>query len=265
VIHGVGMASAGAQYCAELARHLRFNAAWPPGVRIALGDIGQLDGQVFMPLSSLGQFGVRIPATAPVASNIAFEYASAGAVRVSFKASGAVNPLLPNIPLDQAGLGIGFSRDAAVVFRAEGGSHRRFADESRLRTEIRSLIHARMWDRDWYVITDVITADSTAAMVSRSAGASVEVSVSADVAAGGLHLLTADAGATVVASRSMQLSIITTGGLTPLFRAKRVRRRWFSDRLELRGSYSDDFFRAEEHDDDLFEDIPIFGQGLAGQ
>ncbi|MGY1705317.1 hypothetical protein ACI79C_12135 [Geodermatophilus sp. SYSU D00697] len=262
------MASAGEQYCSELARNLRFLAAWPPGIRVAMGDIGVLDGGVFMPLTSLRQFGVKPEETAPVDSNMDFEYASTGAVELGFKAKGEVNPLVPHLPIDQAGLGINFTRQNATVFRASGGSHRRFADEAELKTEIRSLIRAGRWDRDWHVVTDVITAQATAALVSQSAGAGVEVAVSANIKAGGLELLTLDTEARIVASRSMQIAIISSGHLTPLFRAKRVRRRWFSPDIQLKGSYSDDFERIVDEDedlfdpdDDVFQDIPVY-EGL---
>ncbi len=264
VTTGGGMASAGEQYCKELARNLRYNAAWPPGIRIVLGDIGVIDDDVFMPLTSLEQFGVRLERT-PASHDMAFEYASAGAVEFGFKAKGDANPtFLPNIPIDQAGLGINFTRENATVFRADGGTQQRFADETSLKVEIRSLIRAGLWDRDWHVVTDVIDATSTAALVSRSSGASVEVSVSADVSAGGLKLLTADAEAKIVASRSMQIAVIATNGLTPLFRAKRVKRRWFSSRIDLRAAYSDEFERAADDENDLFEDTPVYADEAAG-
>ncbi len=251
------MMTAGEQYCRELAGHLRYNAAWPPGIRVVLGDIGVIDDDVFMPLTSLEQFGIRLE-HAPAGHDMAFEYASAGSVDVGFKVRGDVSPMLPNVPIDQAGLGINFTRENATVFRAEGGVQQRFADETRLRGEIRSLIWAGLWDRDWHVITDVIDAKSTAALVSRSSGASVEVSVSADVSAGGLELLTTDAGAKIVASRSMQIAVIATNGLTPLFRAKRVKRRWFSSRIDLRAAFSDEFERVTDDEDDLFENTPVY-------
>lgn len=251
------MASAGQQYCRELVRNLRYNAAWPPGIRVVLGDIGVIDDDVFMPLTSLGQFGTRLELS-PAGNDMAFDYASAGSVEVGFKLAGAANPLLPNIPVDQAGLGISFTRENAMVFRAEGGVQQRFADETRLKAEIRSLMRAGLWDRDWHVVTDVVNARATAALVSRASEASVEVSVSADVSVGGLELLTADAGARIVASRSMQIAIIATNGLTPLFRAKRVKKRWFSPRIDLRSAFSDDFERAADDDDDLFEDTPVY-------
>lgn len=258
------MATAGEQYCRELARNLRYNAAWPPGIRVVLGDIGIIDDDVFMPLTSLEQFGVRLE-LAPAGHDIAFEYASAGSVEFGFKLKGDVNPLVPNIPINQAGLGIKFIRENATVFRAEGGVQQRFADETRLKAEIRSLIRAGLWDRDWHVVTDVIDAKSTAALVSKFSGASVEVSVSADVSAGGLELLTAAAEAKIVASRSMQIAIIATNGLTPLFRAKRVKRHWFSSRVDLRSAFSDEFQRAgEADDDDLFEDTPVYADEAEG-
>jgi len=258
------MATAAHQYTAEIARELRFNATWTPGVPLALGMIGVVDrDNIFAPVSSLGQFGIKFKEAQPSNGGTeSFDYASAGAVEIGLKLAGETSDLTPNLPKARAGLGIRFRREYATVFRADGATHWRIADELCLAEEVVSLIKAGRWDKDWSVITHLVRATSTTVLIARSAGASVEFSLSAGVAAGGLELLSADAGAATFASREMQFMILAAGGMTPLFRAKRVKRRWLWGKYELRASYSPELAQlersTEQLDDDLFEDTPIY-------
>jgi hypothetical protein len=265
------MTTAARQYTTELGRELRFNATWTPGMRLALGTIGVIDNDhVFVPVSSIDQFGIGFKeAQLGNDSEETFNYASAGAVEIGLKLAGKPSALTPNLPIGRAGLGIRFNRSDAIVFRADGATHWRMADELSLAEEVISLIKAGRWDKDWSIITHLVRAASTTVLVARSSGAGVEFALSAGVTAGGLELLSADAAASAFASHDMQLTIVAAGGMTPLFRAKRVKRRWWLfGKHELRAAYADGLVDLEqtpgELDDDLFEDTPIYN-GIADQ
>jgi hypothetical protein len=255
------MASAARQYTAELKRELRYLASWPPGVRVELGDIGTIDGDnVFMRVASLRGLGISFKKAAASEGAQTFDYASSGAVEIEFKLAGQTSQLTPNVPSANAGLGIRFTREHATVFRADGAEHSRIDDLLTLRREVVSQIQAGRWDRDWSIVTHVVHAASTTALVARSAGSGIEFELSANVQGGGLELLSADAGLRTVASRDMQLTMVGTGGATPLFQAVRVKRRYFFGKPELRAAFSDDLRRlaTEELEEDLFEDTPIY-------
>jgi hypothetical protein len=259
------MTTAARQYTTELGRELHFNATWTPAVQLALGTIGVIDDDnVFVPVSSVDNFGIGFKQV-PVGKNSTetFNYASAGSVEIGLKLAGKPSTLTPNLPIERAGLGIRFNRENAIVFRADGATHWRMADEVSLAEEVISLIRVGRWDKDWSIITHLVRAASTTALVSRSSGAGVEFALSAGVTAGGLELLSADAEVSAFASREMQLTIVAAGKTTPLFRAKRVRRRWLlSSKYELRAAYSDELLdlkqTEDDLDDDLFEDTPIY-------
>jgi hypothetical protein len=259
------MTTAAHQYTSELGRELRFNATWTPGMPLALGTIGVIDDDnVFAPVSSLGQFGIGFKEAEPKnGTTETFSYASAGAVDIGLKLAGKPSDLAPNLPIERAGLGIRFNREHAIIFRADGATHTRMADELPLAREVLSLIKAGIWDKDWTIVTHLVQATSTTVLVARSAGASVEFALSAGVTAGGLELLSADADARTFASRDMQLVIVAAGGMTPLFRAKRVKRRWLlSRKYELRAAYTGELEQLDQNtqdlEDDLFEDTPIY-------
>lgn len=257
------MAVAARQYTTELAHQFGYSATWTPGMPLSLGAIGTFDkDHIFAPVSSLDRAGIKFSEIGTTASQ-SFNYATAGAVDVSFKLAGNPSPLAPNIPVSQAGLGMRFNRKHATVFLAEDAREWRIEDQLSLAKEVIYLIKAGFWDKDWAIITHVVRAASTTILIARSAGAGIEFSISAEVAGGGLELLSADMDIRTVASREMQLVIVATGGITPLFRAKRVRPKWWlSQNHELRAAYSDRIegllLEEKDLDDDLFEDTPIY-------
>jgi hypothetical protein len=261
------MPSAARQYTNELKRELGFLVAWPPGARIALGDIGTIDeDNVFVRASSLELFGIPFKEAAASEGTQAFQFASAGAVEIGVKLAGQTSPLVPSLPQAKAGLGIRFTRKHATAFRAEGVRQRRIDDQVALAREVLALMRDERWDRDWSVVTEVLHATSTTALVGRSAGSGAEFEISPTVQGGGLELLSAQAHLRTVTSRDMQLMIVGTGGTTPLFRAMRVKRRWFVGEPEMRAAFSDELTTLttadEDLDEDLFEEAPIYN-GIA--
>ncbi len=256
------MATAARQYTSDLSDQLGFLATWPPGVPMGLGMVGTIDDdQVFFPVTSLARLGTKFEESTVGGADETFAFASAGAVEFSFKAAGATSDLVPSVPQAQAGLGISFKREHATVFQASGINYTRIEDHVALQADVMALIKSGRWDRDWVIVTDLVHANSTTAIVSRSANAGAEFVLSAGVAAGGIELLSAEFKPRIVASRELQLSMLGSGDMTPLFRAKRAKRRFFSRRIELRGAFSDDFEKldTEDIDDNLFEDIKVYG------
>lgn len=257
------MSSAARQYTADLRRELSFLASWPPGARLQLGDVGTTDGDnVFMRLSSLQALGVPFKEMLASEGRENYQYASKGGVDFGVKLAGEPSSLLPNVPLHKAGLGIRFKRKHAVVFRADGARHSRIEDLLLLRNEVLSLIQAGQWNRDWSIVTHLVSADATTVLVGSSASSGIEFELDGAVQAGGLELLSATGSLHTVASREMELAMVGTGGATPLFRGMRVKRRFFLfGPEELRAAYSDDLERlatGEEEDEDVFEETPIY-------
>lgn len=256
------MPAAPRQYTSEVSDHLGFLATWPPGMPIRLGMVGTIDeDQVFSPVTSLARLGVKAQESEVAGAGERFTFASAGAVDFSFKAAGATSDLVPSVPQAEAGLGISFKREHATVFQASGISYTRVEDEVDLRNGVISLIKSGDWDRDWVVVTNLVHADTTTAIISRSAESGAEFALSANASAGGIELLNAEFSPRIVASKELNLWMVGSGNMTPLFHAKQAKRRFFSRKLELRGAYSDDFARLESDDldDDLFKDITVYG------
>jgi hypothetical protein len=232
-------------------------------MRIELGDVGTLDGDnVFVRETSLDAFGIRFKVALGSEGSETVDYASKGAVDIGFKLAGKTSALAPHVPAASAGLGVQFAREYAVAFYADGLTRTRIDDQRMLAREVLSLMRAKQWSADWSVVTEVAHADATTVLIGSSSESRVEFDLGADVSAGGLELLSAKAGVKTVARREMALLMVGTGGATPLYLARRVKRRWVIGPQELRAAYSDELLQLkpadEELDEDLFEDTPIY-------
>jgi len=267
------MSPAARDYTSEIARRIGYLGTWLPNAPIHIGDIGTPDGQnVFVPMSSLIKLGINIDIESSVASNGGGDhgigFTSKKGVEVAFKASGSTALALPHVPIDEAGIGFSFTRAHAVVFRADGLRHDRIADEIRLLADIRALVEADKWDPKWGIVTQVVHAESTTALVANSSGASAEFSVGAGVGSGGLELLRAEVGTKWAFEQDLAVDFFGQKGLTPLFRAKRLHKRWFRKET-LRAAYSAELSRGdltesdldvtEEAEDNIWEDTPVYG------
>jgi hypothetical protein len=270
------MPSAAEIYTTELSRELRYLAMWTPGVPVQLGAIGSIaNDHVFTPLSSIESFGIKYEdSTSHGETSLSFT--SQGSVDVRFKAAGQTSDLVPSVPTAQAGIGVSFKREFATVFRADALTHHQIADQLHLAREILSLVRAGEWDRNWVFVTHVVEADSTTALVSNTRDAAVEFALGAGVASGGLDLLQAEFKPRVAATRDMAVTMVASGGLTPLFRASRVKRRWFVGSPQVRAAYAGDveqflddskslreeLEKLEENPEDLenefLDDIPVY-------
>jgi hypothetical protein len=231
-------------------------------MRIQLGDVGTLDhDNIFVRETSLDAFGIGFDTVNASEGSESVDYTTAGAVDVGFKLAGKTSDLTPNVPAASAGLGVKFAREYAIAFHADGLTRERIADQRTLAREVLSLMRAKEWDDDWSVVTEVAHADSITALIGSSSQSGVEFELGADVSAGGLELLSAKTGVKTLTRRKMNLMMVGTGGTTPLYLARRVKRKWIVGPQELRASYADDLVQLKPADDDLdeglFEDTPI--------
>jgi hypothetical protein len=176
-------------------------------------------------------------------TEIDFSHASGNSFEYQVKIAGQANALTPHLPLASAGIGMRFSGTGALFFQLGRTLHERNPDQLALARELLQLAQTGKWDRDWVVITEVIRAEAAVILISESSDGSAELAVDADLAALGLQGLTAGANISLAHSSSLDTKIAGAAGLTPLFRAVRVKRRWFVGPRKVAPAYSGD---AEE-------------------
>jgi hypothetical protein len=245
------MPSMAHQYTKDLHDKLEFLATWPPGALLRLGDIGTVgSGREFIRLKSLASYGIPV---VPIngGGSASMQYAGGGNVEFELKAAGNTSPFAPHVPIDSAGVGVNFKRENAVAFRADTVTYQLIDDLVKLREEIIKLIRAKRWEHNWSIVTQIATAKKTTALIGGSAGSGIELQAHGKVDGAGIELLSADAKLRTIAERDMQLAVVGLGDATPLFRAMKVRPRFFifGDPV-LRPSFDDGAFEASQSEDE---------------
>lgn len=210
--------SVSARYTKELRERFGYSATWFPTVRVELGDVGRMAGYEFERLGGLADFGVHFDARGSESVGT-MAYASSGAVEVSVGGAAEVASGPWAAPAGAA-MSIKFSREGAVWFQADACVVEAIEDLFALESDILALNEAGKWDDDLVVVSEVIRAEQGTVLVSGGAQGGVDLTTQAEVPAVGGR-----ARMRVTASRNVGTQVVGHGGLTPLFRAKGIRRR----------------------------------------
>ncbi|MGA5897124.1 hypothetical protein [Streptomyces venetus] len=210
--------SVSARYTKELRNRFGYSATWVPTLRVELGDVGRMAGYRFERLGRLADFGMHFE-TRSSRTMGTIAYASSGGVEVEVggTASAASGPW--DVPAGAA-MSIKFSREGAVWFQAEACAAEAIEDLLALEARILSLSDEGEWQDDLVVVTEVIRAEQGTVLISDAGQGGIELRSQA-----GTPDVEGRTALRVTASRNIGTQVVGHGDLTPLFRAKGVRRR----------------------------------------
>lgn len=210
----------GQQYCRQIEKHLSgLHANFPPNRPLALGDYGVKRDDVFHRLGSIRQLGVAFQSiNGPAETSIQFK--SSGSVNVEFVAKGEARP--GGVPAVRAALDLKFTRADAVFFAAAGCTMLQFDDVAAVGTALANLLRQGRWDTEFYVVSGLVKASRTTAIVSADRASDVSLEADSDVVP---RVDIADAGLKlgVKRSRGTALEIVTAEAQTPLMQLSRLR------------------------------------------
>lgn len=213
------MQSVQEQYTRELFEQWRYFATWAPNVPLSLGDVGVLRRHEFDRITSLTHLKVKFT-TRDAGVPADYTYLSAGQVDVSLDGEvPALSLAGGDAPLT---LTVSFNRAHATYFHAAQCTSEAIADLAALEQELVKLQAMEQWRPEYVVVTELVRSGPTIVLVSNQAGARTSLRVTADSLP-----LQAGPAATVnaAATSGVGTSVIDPhGGLTPLFRAARLRR-----------------------------------------
>lgn len=239
-----------------------YRATWFPGVQMKLGDIGVLHDGVFDHQSSLKLRGIDYAEVRDDEPDSKFSFRSEGVRSVEVKAAGESNEKFKAIGQASAGVRVEFSGKDALLIQTKGAKSRRVENVAALDAEMLRLVKPGpdgsepQWHHDWVVITEVIDADSATVLSSSETGAEIEVEAAGQL--GAEPLVDAEAGLTVKSSRSVGIELVAQDGLTPFYKARRIRKKW----LWLWGlEVAPAGLTPPDTADELFEDDPIDLEG----
>ena len=215
------------KYTKELKRQFNYLATWLPGTPLALGDIGILRRNRFTKISNLEDLGIQFEVEKDE-SKTDIEHSSIGAVSITTKASGTAALEGSMLGKVDAGAVIEFSKEKAIYFKANGITSPSIKDQIGMANEILKLYKQGKWEKNWVVITELVHADSATILISSSSKGKAELKAKATVGIGGIDPADVASGFELSFSKDLTTKIIAEEGLTPLFKASKIKSRVFS-------------------------------------
>lgn len=214
------------KYTRELKKQFDYLATWLPGTPIDLGDIGILRNNQFTKVSNLSDFGIEFEIE-PDETKSDIEHSSKGAVSITTKASGTVAPQGRALGEIDAGIIVEFSKENAILFKANGTTSPCIKDQISLGKKIIELYKDGKWDKDWAVITELVDSESATILISSSSNGEIELKAKGEIEAAKLDIADAELGFELTFSKDLSTKIIAAESLSPLFKASKVKSRLF--------------------------------------
>jgi hypothetical protein len=197
-------------------------AAWLPGTRFAVGDIGTLNGYLFEKVGTLDELKLKYYAE-PDNDPSPLDISSESGVAVSFKAAGETNAAFDYIGAADAGLKIAFGSEGAFILQAPETFESEVGDRLNLQRQIVNAYAKGNWEKDWLVITRLVKATSATVLISKSSNASLELTAKGNLSGAVAALGSANAGITVKHQQGDTISMIGGQNVTPLFQLSRLK------------------------------------------
>lgn len=206
-----------------------------PNVSLHLGDVGILRRDRFVPVGSLSDLGIAFESI-PSGPAIPYVYHSRSGVHVEFL-TGAGLPVAAPMLNASGSVKFTFGSKGGVVFIARNGTSTRIRDQIGLRAEIERRYEAGNWDRTHGVITELVSVERATILVAESSDAAFELQATADVPTDLIEIADVDAKFGVRRTHGIGFQSVGEAGLTPLFKASGIKRRFFgSSVFTVRGS-----------------------------
>lgn len=202
-------------------------ANWLPNEPLAVGDYGYLKGCMFNRKNNLiHELGKPIQSIHKMSKFNIFYFSSKG---VSFNpfAKGSVDTLASgSIPV-KAHLDISFSKKGGVYFNAANCKITEVKDIESLGKTILKRFECEEWDHKLVVVTSIVKADSTTALVSSSNKASIVLEADASVSE--IDLADASIKLKIRSCKDIGLSYVTEAGCVPIFTLAKIKLKFFGD------------------------------------
>jgi hypothetical protein len=187
-------------------------ANWVPQEPIALGDFGRFQKGIFRRHGNLKDLRINI-------EGVALDEACADYKYHSKNSSSAVPKLnasgKSNVANTKAGLEIKFADANSVFFNAAGCVLHSVANVTAVGDALLQMLKDEQWEYDWVVVTTLIEAKSTTAIISSSSNGAIVLNAESNVP----HIDLADAGLKLRSSyeSNIGLSLVTKPDCFPLF------------------------------------------------
>ena len=218
---GSVMSTAYLRYLREMNLHFGYLATWQPGLPLALGDVGIIDGGVFRRVTTLQALGIPVLIRADESPGD-LTYESSSGISMQVKAAGEPSPIGSALLQARAGITFNFTETGAVVFAAVGARSPTLGNLAEIEHAILRLRQSKQWNNRWTIITEVVATQSATVLISTSKSGKVELTVGGNLPIGGVNLADASLALSVSSSRNVGIRIVCQSSLTPLYQAVKL-------------------------------------------
>lgn len=214
------------QYTDELKNYFGYYATWNPGLPLKLGYIGVLKDNVFTKISQLSERGITFE-DEPDITPTDLEYNSKGNVSIMTKLSGTVAPQGSALTNADVGIIVEFGKESSTLFKANKTLTPTIKDTIKLGDQILKLYGDGKWNKNWVIITELVTAESATIVISNNTNGKIELKANANVNATKIDIADAKFEFSTQFSKGLDTKIVAEAGLTPLFKVMGIKTRIF--------------------------------------
>lgn len=200
-----------------------YYVAWIPTKDLRLGDFGIVNKNIFDSKGNVNQFGVnykvqkdRTPGT--------LMHASSSEIVFKTKLGGQVNrKIFPHIPKGEAGIKYEFGSKNSFVLAASNTRENKIVNKVQLAKDIENLYNNGKgeWNKDWYVITDLVEVSCFRLIISKNSGSEIELSAESDIEIKDINLADAEINFSVKFTKGDIFQQFLNDA-TPLFRLHKL-------------------------------------------
>jgi hypothetical protein len=193
-------------------------ATWQPDTQRQIGDVGRMRGYRFEKTGTLGDYGIDFRAHHEPAESPLYEWSSDDCVEVGVQGRAAA----PGV--GSAETSFEFGRRGGALLRAADCWAEVIEDIHQVEERIKAKHRQGSWPGRRWVVTRVVHAKRTTVLLASAGKTTARLRVKGGAVAG-IDLTAADIELTNAAEFRSGTKILSKGDLTPLFEARRLRRR----------------------------------------
>jgi len=232
------MANAMKTYLKHMHNKFNYRATWQPSRPVKIGTYGKIIRGVFSEYGTIKELerktGISITLTKKDSSDV-LEYTSEGSVNITTKLEGKASDASDLLNIEEAGFVVEFSEEDSIVFKVQGVGSEEISNKEQLEKAIIELYNKGQWDKEFVIISEVLSAKSATILISDSSNAKIEIKANGEIGAEKLDIADAALNFQVLQAQGIGVKLIATAGITPLFKLLRLKRKfWGLGEIELK-------------------------------